>query len=47
MRTLEAYSYLLGRPIINHVPFSGLEEGPKSQDITAVTHLKSLRLRLI
>ena len=33
MPTLEEYSYLLGLPITDHVPFTGLEVGPKSHEI--------------
>ena len=40
MPTLEEYSYLLGLPITDHVPFSGLEGEPKSYDIAATTHLR-------
>ena len=40
MPTLEEYSYILGFPIIDCVPFSGLEEEPKSHEIATITHLK-------
>ncbi|XP_050908793.1 uncharacterized protein LOC127122515 [Lathyrus oleraceus] len=38
--TLEEFSHLIGLPIHDQVPFSGLEEIPKHQDIAKATHLK-------
>ena len=40
MHTLEEYSYILGLPITDCVPFSGLEGEPKSHEIATVTHLR-------
>ena len=40
MPTLEEYSYFLGLPISNQIPFSGLEEIPKDTIIFEATHLK-------
>ncbi|XP_050908325.1 uncharacterized protein LOC127121948 [Lathyrus oleraceus] len=37
---LEEFSHLIGLPIPDHVPFSGLEEIPKHQDIAEATHLR-------
>ena len=37
--TLEEYSYLLGLLITDHVPFTSLEEEPKSHEIAAMVHL--------
>ncbi|KAK2374900.1 hypothetical protein QL285_075831 [Trifolium repens] len=39
--TLEEYSYLVGLPILDKVPFSGLEPTPKPQTITNSLHLKT------
>ena len=39
MPTLEEYSYILGLPVIDHVPFTRLEEEPKSHEIAALIHL--------
>ena len=39
MPTLEEYSYLLGLPITDRVPFTGLVGEPKSQEIAAMVHL--------
>ena len=41
--TLEEYAHLLGIPVSNKVPFSGLEEIPRSHLIAEALHLKSLR----
>ena len=38
--TLEEYSHLLGIPISSRVPFSGLEEIPRSSIIAEALHLK-------
>ena len=40
MPILEEYSYLLGLPITDRVPFTSLEGEPKSHEIAAMTHLK-------
>ncbi|XP_050897178.1 uncharacterized protein LOC127103994 [Lathyrus oleraceus] len=37
---LEEFSHLIGLPIPDQVPFSGLEEIPNNQDITEATHLR-------
>ena len=39
MPTLEEYSYLMGLPITNGVPFTGLEGEPKSHEIASMVHL--------
>ena len=39
MPIFEEYSYLLGLPIPNLVPFIGLEGEPKSNEIDAITYL--------
>jgi hypothetical protein len=39
--TLEEYSYLVGLPILEKVPFSGLEHTPKPQTIANSLHLKT------
>ncbi|KAI5397173.1 hypothetical protein KIW84_063120 [Lathyrus oleraceus] len=44
MSTLEEYAYLLGIPISNKVPFSGLEEIPKSHLIAKALHLKKFEI---
>ena len=38
--TLEEYSHLLGIPVSSRVPFSGLEEIPRSSIIAEAIHLK-------
>jgi hypothetical protein len=38
--TLEEYAYLVGLPVLNEVPFSGLEEPPKAKAIADSLHLK-------
>lgn len=40
MPTLEEFSHLIGLPIPDQVPFSGLEDIPKHQDIAEATHLR-------
>ncbi|XP_050919137.1 uncharacterized protein LOC127136643 [Lathyrus oleraceus] len=40
MPTLKEYSYLLGLPISDQIPFSGLKEIPKVKVISEATHLK-------
>ena len=40
MPTLEEYSHLLGIPVSSRVPFSGLEEIPRSSIIVEALHLK-------
>ena len=39
--TLEEYSYWVGLPVSDEVPFSGLEETPKPSTIAAVLHLET------
>ena len=39
MPILEECSYLLGLPVNDHVPFTGLEGEPKSHEIDTMTHL--------
>ena len=39
MPTLEEYSYLLGLPVTDCVPFTGLEGVPKFHEIAALIHL--------
>ena len=39
MPTLEEYSYLLGLPITDCVPFTSLEREPKSHEIAAMVHV--------
>jgi hypothetical protein len=39
--TLEEYSYWVGLPVSDKVPFSGLEEVPKPSAIAAALHLKT------
>ncbi|KAI5429461.1 hypothetical protein KIW84_034163 [Lathyrus oleraceus] len=41
---LEEYANLLGMPVSNKVPFSGLEETPKSQVIAESLHLKKYEI---
>ncbi|XP_058788004.1 uncharacterized protein LOC131662278 [Vicia villosa] len=38
--TLEEYSSIIGLPITGRIPFTGLEEDPKSHDIAKFTHLR-------
>ncbi|XP_058763940.1 uncharacterized protein LOC131637359 [Vicia villosa] len=38
--TLEEYSSIIGLPITGRIPFTGLEEDPKSHDIANFTHLR-------
>ncbi|KAI5409590.1 hypothetical protein KIW84_055134 [Lathyrus oleraceus] len=42
--TLEEYSHLLGIPISSRVPFSGLEEIPRSNLIIVAHHLKKVEI---
>ena len=44
MRTLEEYAHLLGIPVSNKVPFSGLEEIPRSHIIVEALHLKKYEI---
>ena len=37
--TMEEFSQLLGVPILDYMPFSGLEEAPKPEVIATVLHL--------
>jgi len=39
--TLEEYAYLVDLPVLDRVPFSGLEEVPKASTIAATLHLKT------
>jgi len=39
--TLEEYAYLVDLPVLDRVPFSGLEEVPKASAISATLHLKT------
>ena len=39
MPTLKKYSYLLSLPVIDRVPFTGLEGEPKSHEIDAMIYL--------
>ncbi|CAL5204478.1 unnamed protein product [Lathyrus oleraceus] len=45
MPTLEEYSYLLGLPISDQIPFSRLEEIPKHKVISEATHLKMSEIK--
>ncbi|XP_050876010.1 uncharacterized protein LOC127079670 [Lathyrus oleraceus] len=45
MPTLEEYSYLLGLPISDQIPFSGLEEIPKDRIISEATHLTMFKIK--
>ena len=38
--TLEEFSKLLGIPILDQMPFTGLEKVPKYEDIASALHLK-------
>ena len=38
--TLEESSKLLGLPMLERVPFTGLEQDPNSEDVTVALHLK-------
>ena len=40
MPTLEEFSQLLGLPILEQVPFTGLEQDPASEDVVVALHLK-------
>ncbi|XP_050897132.1 uncharacterized protein LOC127103948 [Lathyrus oleraceus] len=40
VHTLEEFSHVIGLPISDQVPFFGLEEIPKHQDIAEATHLR-------
>ena len=37
--TLEEFSRLLGMPILDQTPFSGLEKIPKSEEVAAALHM--------
>ena len=45
MPALEEYFYLLDLPVIDCVPFTGLEGEPKPHEIVALIHMGSLRLK--
>lgn len=45
MPTLGEYSYFLGLPISDQIPFSGLKEIPKDKVISEVTHLKMSEIK--
>ena len=38
--TIEEFSQLLGLHVLDQMPFTGLEEAPKLEDIVAVLHVK-------
>ena len=40
MPTMEEFSLLLGVPILNKVPFNGLERDPKPEDIAKALSLQ-------
>ncbi|XP_058764429.1 uncharacterized protein LOC131637881 [Vicia villosa] len=40
MPTLEEYSYWIGLPVTNDIPFSGLEKEPQVDEIAELLHLK-------
>lgn len=42
---LEEFYHLIGLPIPDQVPFSGLEKIPKHQDITGATHLRMSKIK--
>src|SRR4030043_612706 len=43
--TLEEYSYWVGLPVANKVPFTGLEEIPKPSTIAASLHLETSEVK--
>jgi hypothetical protein len=43
--TLEEYSYLVGLPVLDEVPFSGLEPAPKYSKIAEALHLRASILK--
>jgi len=43
--TLEDYSHLIGLPVLDEVPFSGLELAPKHSTITEALHLRASFIR--
>lgn len=43
--TLEEYSYLLGLPISDQIPFFGFEEIPKDKVIYEANHLKMSEIK--
>ncbi|KAI5441572.1 hypothetical protein KIW84_010878 [Lathyrus oleraceus] len=43
--TLEEYSHLLGIPVSTRMPFSGLEEIPRSSIIVEALHLKKFEIK--
>lgn len=43
--TLEEFSYLVGLPIFDQIPFSGLEELPKDKFIYEATHSKMYEIK--
>jgi len=43
--TLEDYSHLIGLPVLDEVPFSGLELAPKHSTIAEALHLRSSFIR--
>ncbi|XP_050884692.1 uncharacterized protein LOC127087816 [Lathyrus oleraceus] len=45
MPILKEYSYLLGSPISDQIPFSGFEEIPKDNVISEATHLKMSEIK--
>ena len=47
MPILEEYSYLLGLPITDCVPFTGLEGEPKPHEIAALIHLGKFEVEAI
>ena len=38
--TMEEFSQLLGVPILNQIPFTGLEKDPQPEEIAPALHLK-------
>jgi hypothetical protein len=45
MPMLEEYAHVLGVPVSDKVPFSGLEEIPRSHIITEALHLKKSKFQ--
>jgi len=43
--TLEEYSFWVGKPVLDEVPFHGLEVAPKIPDIVAAFHLESSEVK--
>src|SRR3954470_3777616 len=41
--TLEEFSFILGLPVLDQMPYTGEEEAPKLEDVAAALHFASIK----